>query len=387
MPSPHRNFDLVVVGAGIVGTMTAYLATRLRPDDRVLLVDQGQIGGGATAFSAGFDAPLAPTAVHREFVQRSGRLYDVLRSDMPALPLAPVDVYWVIDRDREAELASMLCGTTLTPASGDDHQLLSGSYPGLVIGGNEAVYRMRTPGYYGSPREVAERMAAAARESGRAECSMGTRIERVTRRDGGYVLHCGDGTVITCARVVLATGPWLRTGPARTATGQLGGQPGGPAGLRVKKVAALHVERIPPPGAPALFFPHDDAFLLPRADERRWVLSFASEEWDCAPDAEQLAITPEDRKRALDVLMRHVPAFAPDVHGGRVWCDGYTQDRAPLVTAAGDGSGVIVAGGCSGSGFRLAPAIAERALHLVDDRPSPAYAVPNQRSSQPGVEQ
>src|SRR4051794_31590244 len=49
--------DVLVVGAGLAGTATAYFLARQRPDLQVLLVDASQVGLGATGRSTGIVGP------------------------------------------------------------------------------------------------------------------------------------------------------------------------------------------------------------------------------------------------------------------------------------------------------------------------------------------
>jgi len=161
---------------------------------------------------------------------------------------------------------------------------------------------------------------------------------------------------------VIATGPWLTTGP--------GGAFSKAAGIRIKKVAAMHIEYCPSREAPVLYFAESDAFLLPLQEQRKLLLSFTAQEWDCLPDISRLNIDPDDRALALSILNRYSPAFVDACTGGRVFCDAYSQDRAPLVAQLSTSNSIVVAGACSGSGVRLAPAIASEALDLVDSSTS-----------------
>jgi glycine/D-amino acid oxidase-like deaminating enzyme len=172
------------------------------------------------------------------------------------------------------------------------------------------------------------------------------------------MLSTGDGRTIDARRVLIAIGPWLTDG--------VGGSLAKALGVRTKKVAALHVLRRPAPDSPVFYFFDEDAFLLPAADRGEWILSFTSREWDCEPDISKLYIRPEERESALAILQRYCPSLAPDcLGGGRVFCDAYTKDWAPLIQDDPELPGCAIAGGCSGAGFRLAPAIGAEALRKI----------------------
>src|SRR5436305_1966397 len=83
-----------------------------------------------------------------------------------------------------------------------------------------------------------------------------------------------------------------------------------PPGLRVKKVAALHIVQRPGPGVGAVLFARDDAFLLPLAHRGHWLLSYCCQEWDVAP-GELTGLLASDTA-AGHRLLRH---FAPAMTG------------------------------------------------------------------------
>jgi D-arginine dehydrogenase len=357
------DFDRVIVGAGIVGAMTAYLTARRDPSLRVLLLDQGVVGGGASAFSAGLDVPLARTALHRRMVSRSRQLYSQVRFDIPALPIQPLRAFFMVNDAEPGQEHPLpeLCDATLRTAGPRDRSVLLDTYPGLTVPEGQGLWQMTAPAFRASVREVTEQIIGYTRRSFSTQCWTGIRVDRVSGEDDAVVITCADGSVIRSASAVISTGPWMSGGPAGGAAAR--------SGLRVKQVAAMHIERQPELGAPALYFAAEDAFLMPCVEEGRWVFSFPSNRWDREPDSRSLAITSSDQDIARSILHRYVPSFEKDMRGGRVWCDGYSPDRVPLAVPSLESPRVVLAGGCAGSGFRLAPAIAETALGILDPVP------------------
>ena len=98
-------------------------------------------------------------------------------------------------------------------------------------------------------------------------------------------------------------------------------------------------------------------------DEGRWLFSFTLRVWDVLPG--ELAMTSEDRAAALEVLDRFMPSLVEHCASARVFCDAYAPDWTPVIDRAG-APGFVAAGVGCGSGYRLAPAIAMRALDLLD---------------------
>jgi glycine/D-amino acid oxidase-like deaminating enzyme len=75
-------------------------------------------------------------------------------------------------------------------------------------------------------------------------------------------------------------------------------------------------------------------------------------------------------RAARDCLRRWAPALAGACTGGRVFCDAYSPDGEPVVCALADTGRIVFAGAASGSGYRLAPAIATQAVDLLLGEPS-----------------
>jgi glycine/D-amino acid oxidase-like deaminating enzyme len=156
---------------------------------------------------------------------------------------------------------------------------------------------------------------------------------------------------------VLAPGPWLGS-PAWSSLVA-------PLGLRVKKVVALHIERTPTARDGVIFFPDEDAFLLPLARRGHWLFSYTCREWDVDPDAPADGLSAENLAEAHRCLRRYAPELVGHATSGRVFCDAYSPDGQPVVRPLDDAGRVVFAGATNGSGYRLAPAIASEAADLL----------------------
>ena len=359
------DFDLVVVGAGVLGAATARLATLYHPDWRLLVVDRGFAGGAASRVSAGLDVPLARNATQRDLVRRSNEAWGTLRLGTPGLDTPVVDTYWIVGDHHVDDLRDRIVDGSVGPATAHERERLEAVFGRIVVASGETVFRSYGS-RYGSPAAVARAMLKACFSPTRL-CWEGTHVEKYERNARGFTLRCRDGRTIHGARLVVAPGPWITSAPWARA-GLL-------EHVRIKKVAALHVERVPEAGSPVLMFFEHDAFLLPRTDERRWILSFASDDWDCPPEPSRLAISSADRAKALSVVNRYVPSFAEHLHSGRVFCDAYAPDRTPVVAPL-DGPATALVGASSGSGYRFAPGLADQALELIGAHPTPTPTGP-----------
>ncbi|RGA06500.1 FAD-binding oxidoreductase [Microbispora triticiradicis] len=353
------DFDLAVVGAGVVGAMTGHLALERDPGLRLLTLDQlerlDQDVPNATGLSAGLDVPTGRDARQRELAARSTALYRRLRAERPGLPVRSLDTFWLLARGNVGRLRETMAGPVLEEA---DPDALDGVFPGLRPSGDQTL--LRSDGSWRA--DVAGLTRALLDEQrGRPGCAVWEDEEVTSLRpygDGFLLAGEGGRPLARCRAAVVATGPWALHGPF--------GERMRAAGLRIKKVAAFHLDLRPAEGAPVLIFEDDDAFLLPQPESGRWLFSFTSQEWDVSPVlGPPAALSGGDYSEAVRVLRRYAPALAGALSGGRAFYDGYTRDRLPLVEPVPDHPGVVIAVGGNGSGFRLAPAIAERALGLL----------------------
>jgi glycine/D-amino acid oxidase-like deaminating enzyme len=216
---------------------------------------------------------------------------------------------------------------------------------------------LRSAGVWaGAAEATARALAARLNQTGPSACWEGVRVDDVQPDNGGQVVLTHTGERLRARHVVLATGPWL--------AGDAGPERAGWA-LRVKKVAALHLARRPAPDDPVVVFCAEDAFLLPLPEAGMTLYSFYCPTWDVRPSAD-LVIDRDELAAARTALSARSPRLAVAVAGGRAFCDGYLPARLPLAAEDPARPGVVLASGGSGMGFRLAPALAERALAGLD---------------------
>jgi glycine/D-amino acid oxidase-like deaminating enzyme len=350
-----KHFDLAIVGAGIIGATTAWLAHVRKPEWHIVLLDRSFIGDGATHYSAALDLPFGRNPRQQAMVTRSISFYRDLKAQYPELPIKEIPFVLVAHANDISNAAAAFVDADLHLAGMQEWQQVCLKYPALALP-QDHVAMMGNNARHSSSTQLTSALVNEACNDGHVECWEGAEVRHVEDIPCSHMLILGDGRRMTAKRVVIATGPWLTAGP--------GGAFSQAAGIRIKKVAAMHIDWCPPPDAPVLYFAAEDAFLLPFQDKRKLLLSFTVQEWDCPAEISRLRIDPDDRVLALSILNRYCPSLAEHCSGGRVFCDAYSQDRAPFVARISTSHSLVVAGACSGSGVRLAPAIALEALEL-----------------------
>lgn len=346
--------DLAIVGGGVIGCFAAYQAVRARPDWRVLLLERSAIGAGATGWSAGVSFPLAATPQHRELVRASAASYAALHDTAAGEFIRAVPMIYVVRRDREAALRALLVDAVLRPVTAGEHHRVARMLPELRLAADERLLTHDGYGFAVHARALAESLVAAAAG---AELQLGQAVTAVEGHGDGYRLLT-DAAEWSARRVVMASGPWeppaVRPVPLPE-----------PPGARRKRIAALHVRLPVVPGDPLVYFLDEDLFVLPLSDDAALV-SFYRDEWGTHPDTVDGRPSDGDLRLGAAALQRRSAPAAAAVTGGRVFCDLYTEHRLPVVSADPAIPGLAAIRGGSGSGVRLAPALAAEALRAVD---------------------
>jgi glycine/D-amino acid oxidase-like deaminating enzyme len=349
-------FDLVVVGAGIVGSVAADLARRKYPDWRIALLERSLVGLGASGYSAGIDIPLGRTARQRAMSEKSARFYSHLRLRDQTVPIYPIPLFWVVKHEDVERFKQRVVGGMPRPVSAADLAAAHG-LPATFLLPEESVAFLDERASYSHPGAIADALARRFARSPRSSLWEGVRVDSIRSTEGVMRLSFGDGRRMLSRRVLLAIGPWAGEWLGETGSGS--------ARVRVKKVVALHVDCLPAIDAAAFGFFGEDAYLIPMPERGHWLFSFTSPQWEVSPESSRLSIDAQDRRVALDILERYVPGFVEHCRGGRVFCDSYSEDWTPHVGRIDEvDPNLVVATGCSGSGYRLAPGIAEEALDL-----------------------
>jgi glycine/D-amino acid oxidase-like deaminating enzyme len=347
---------VVIAGAGIIGCLIARELAALDPEISVTVLDRDAVGAGASRRSAGLHLPRGASPRTRRMSAFSHAYYAELRSRHPALPIYPVGAT-VIGPDG---------GSDHGPDGGPGPDYLSEAAPVRAAGsGHPAVgvpdgcLAWRLSGcHHADVGQLARRLAAGLRP--RVRFAEGVAVTRLTAGPGAVTVTTGTGERLVAGHVVLAPGPWLTAPAWRDLVA--------PLGLRVKKVIALHIGQRPEPEEPAVLFDDDDAFLLPVGHQGHWLFSYASPRWDVDPDAPARGLSLAEVSAGRDLLRRYSPSLAAACDSGRVFCDAYSPDREPLVRPLDDAGRIIFAGAASGSGYRLAPAIAAEVASMVQPR-------------------
>jgi D-arginine dehydrogenase len=345
------DLDVAVVGAGIIGCLVARELIARSPGRSVAVLDRDAAGSGASGRSIGLHFPRGATPRVRNMAEESQRFYESLLGNDPTLPVYPLSMLVLSSDTEEHEVrTAYLDGAHLTrtePADGPLHRPTRWAWRGDGC-------------HYADVPALVTALSRDLRP--RVRFLEGVAVRSVEPTDADVLLGLGTGLSLRVDAVVLAPGPWLDAPAWRAVLA--------PLGARVKKIVALHLDRVPEPGDRAVVFQDDDSFLLPLPHRGHWIFSHTCQDWDVDPDTLREGLSAADLAAALDCLGRHAPELVDRVAGGRVFCDAYSPDREPIIRAVDESGRIVFAGAANGSGYRLAPAIAARAVALLEMPPS-----------------
>lgn len=203
-PALNQLFDLIIVGAGIVGAACAAACARL--GIKVLVLDRGPIGGGTTAAAMGHVVVMDDSEAQFALTKLSRQLWQQLVPEFPAdVEFDPCGTLWVAaDAEEMAEVhrkqkfytergvrVEVLDAEALRKA---EPNLRPGLTGGLRVVDDAVVYPPCAARFF---LEQAQRLGAEVRT--------GVTVKELLT-DGGVVL--ADGTRIPAGRSVNAAGPW-----------------------------------------------------------------------------------------------------------------------------------------------------------------------------------
>ncbi|MFF7296318.1 FAD-dependent oxidoreductase [Streptomyces sp. NPDC008265] len=342
-----KRVDVAVIGAGITGILTARELSTRDPGRQIVVLDSADLAGGASRRSAGLHFPRGSTPRARAFAAYSHDYYRRLLADHPSWPLFPLDVSVVAHESRARALPEKYL---------EQARLVRGSTPPPLVGLPDGTAVWDGTGcHYADVPAVTALLARQLR--GQVEIREGVEVVGLTSDADGCTLVLGTGATLHADRIVLAPGPWLHAAPWRDLVA--------PLGARVKKIVALHVEQRPTDDDPVVVFDDEDAFLLPMVRRGHWLFSYTCQEWDVDPDTLSTSLTGAHVAEARELLHRYAPGLRAAAASGRVFCDAYSPDGAPLVETLDHERRIVFAGASSGSGYRFAPATAAAVADLL----------------------
>ncbi|KAA1243805.1 FAD-dependent oxidoreductase [Aquimarina sp. RZ0] len=348
-------FDITILGAGIIGVNTAYWINRKYPDKKVLLLDQQISGTGATFYSIGLDFPFGQTEEKKQLSQKSRELYKNLRQNIPDLSIYPIPFFGICKKQHLNQFLS-ISFEELKIATAEKMSVLYKAYPGLKIGNDEVVLT-GCQVTYAKTFDVTNQLLNRYCENWNTNIYETIKVEDIEVIEEGVILKTNFGTIQT-NHLVNTSGPWTVTSKMFQKDQEE---------FRVKKIACFNIENLNNISSNAVvYFFEKDAFILPDSQRKRHIISITSKDWDVYPNPSKMTFTNDDLEIADSLMKEYFENTDYQVIGGRIFCDTYTKDFTPRIYRDKNNKKIIHANGGSGSGFRLAPAIADRVISFIN---------------------
>ena len=364
---PHR-LHVAVIGAGAFGGWTAL--ELIRRGARVTLIDAW--GPGNVRSSSGGEtrvlrAAYGSRAIYTKLASRALERW-------PSEFFRPTGVLWMFGQDdafgRTSADALRSHGLRMEEISVAD---AARRYPQIAFSGISTVLFERDAGYLLARRACEHVVAAFVAGGGEWRQASAESPQRVDGPLGAVRL--AGGSTIAADRFVFACGPWLASlfpdalGPLVRVTRQEVFYFGTPAGDARFTDAQLPVW---------IEIGSTQLYGIPGNAHRGFKIADDAEGPPMDPTSGERHLTGAGVAAARDALARRFPALAgAPLVGGEVCQYESTPDSHYIIDRHPAAPNVWLAGGGSGHGFKMGPAIGELlASAVLDDRaPDPAFAL------------
>jgi sarcosine oxidase, subunit beta len=367
--------DVVVIGAGIIGMSAAFQMAR-RSKARIVVLEKGVGPGegstGASSAVCRFRYSYAEIVqLAKDGIGAYRNWAEFLGNAAPNARFQRIGVVWLSgERDWSVREAARLAGLGIAADALDD-AALGEAFPDLspctvppdLVGGEAhdcrggATHLFERDGGYMEPVDALQDLIAAARARG-VDVRFSSPAADIVAEGGAVTgVRLADGGTIGCGAVVMAAGPWCL--PFLDRHGLGGRWP-----LEPTRIQIAHIDR---PAElrgelPACIDPVGGIYFRPQNRGQQIIVGSVLEEDEkegvAAPDEFARYADDEFIRPKLHALQHRLRL--PEIRGHvRGYSGLYTINRADMHPIVGPTpiAGLHVANGCSGHGFKLAPAI------------------------------
>ncbi|GHF14753.1 N-methyltryptophan oxidase [Amycolatopsis deserti] len=361
--------DVAVVGLGTMGSMTAWQLARAGAD--VLGFEQFGIGHDRSA--AGGESRIFRTAYQEgpEYVpllREAQRLWRELEAESGWRLLTTTGGLTIGTEGTEA-MTNVLASIDRfgLPAEVLDAEAMAWRYPQHRLADGEMAVLDHTAGVLRPEFAVIAAVTRAAALGARVHS--GAAVTAIEPFDDHVVIVAGERR-FTVRQAVVAGGPW---------TGRL--VPALADAVRVRRIvmtwfATTDPARYGPERFPVFIRQSGERhfFGIPTFDGGSVKVALVAEDPVDDPDALDRDVRPSALSAISSLVGECLPELHPHPHRVSVHMDGYTADGNPLVGNVPAVPNLVVLGGFSGHGFKMAPAIgrvaAESVLHGSSSLPA-----------------
>ena len=352
--------DVVIVGAGSVGSMAAWQLAECGL--RVIAVDRFTVPGPFSAYageSRVFRMVYAEGGQYTPLLQRARDLWRELEAASGNELLTVTGVVTVMDHDHPDHAALLRAGRE----RGLAFEVVTGAearrrLPEHLIGDGDVALFDPEGGFVRSERAVFSAVDQAQR---RGASFLGDRRVRALQRDGDRWVVRTDQEDLRAPRVLVATG--TGAGPVCAALGtHLAVRP------QVLTWFPIADRDLAARGSGQVFIRRSrDAQFYGFPSSDGWTMKVAASVYldEVASMARPVAWDPRHLDTVQAWVRTYLPALVPRPVRAVVCADGYTVDETGLLGSVPGMDGIVVAVGFSGHGFKMASSLGAVAADLV----------------------
>jgi len=371
MTNMHYDFEFLIIGGGVIGASAFYALTQRCCS--VALVEQTRIASGATLYSGGFVRGFHHNTQWSRWACNSLSFFS---HNAKATGFNAIGSTYIPSCQDSARLEKCVAEHQ---ALGLDCKLIEDKeltqlHPEFAFTSHTLAIHEPSSGYADPILTTRFFIDEAQRQGG--SLMEGVKVLRIGGdHSQGFAVNTSVGDY-RAKQVVVCAGAWTKTLVDNTLTNS----------LRSKSIQADIFLR-PKPSAPqkatagsALLIENTGVYTRPLTQQQR-LFGLPTEQWDIDPNAPQ-HIDPTHSRQTQQALFTASGGAKTERslnedkrwqhQGARLGFDAYTKDSAGLLGRS-QPSGILVASGWSGAGFKISPALGEAiANELSTPMPAPS---------------
>lgn len=366
--------DVVVIGAGLAGSATAWALARRGVTAVVLERDRIGHHAGSSHGSSRIFRRAYPVAEYVTLTGRAERLWDELGAEH-GQPLLRRTGGVDHGPDRGVDQIKRVFDDLCVAAELLDAAQAQARWPGMSFDGPV----LFTPESGVIDADAAVRALLAGATARGVDVSEQAPVERVEQSGDTVLVHRGDG-VLRARRVVVAAGAWVPDVLPPAISARL------PRTTVTQQQVFHFPRRQPEVDWPVLIHKAgDEIYGLPSGSDGGPTPAFKVAEHErgtvTTADTRDYVVDPASRTRMIDYVRRWLPGLVDEVAAETTCLYTTTDDRDFVLDRVG---GIVVASPCSGHGAKFTPVLGELLadLALTDEPGSRRFALrPRRRAA------
>ena len=353
----NKHYNLVIVGAGIVGVLTAYLVCKYIKNFKVLLIDKNQLGNGCTYHSLGLEFGYGQTHQKLLYTEESLLMWQEIRNEIHDIPFYKRDFIGIISKEKFTHTKNYFHKKHFEIYL--DQKLNYNLDNMFKINLQEQIFLKGNNVGYSDTHQVTKKIIEYCQSINQnfVLCES-IKVESVATEGNKINILLSTKHTIQSDYCIAAVGPWLLNSPFYRLIENK-------SNLKLKKIVTFNLSSSTVINYPVVYFFDHDSFFLPLNTKNKFALSINSPDYFPSINVEKIKITGNDYQIAKNVMNNYFQNNEFSICGGRVFKDLYSHDYTPEVYIPSGVNNLSIITGFSGSGFRLAPALSLKAINVL----------------------